>query len=1043
MGNGVIAWAIRRPVTVTVGVILVIFFGVLSVLELPIQLTPDVTVPTITVTTLWPGATPLELETEIVEEQEEALKSLPGLEEMTSEARPGQAVVTLELAVGSDLEEALVRASNLLSQVPDYPEAARQPVVSTANSSGPPLAVLIITSDPPGRPVEEFRTYVNDNVVPRLERVRGVSGIRLIAGRDSEVHVEFDPLALAARGLTVSHLIGAVRSELRDVSAGDMTIGKLEFVVRTDVAPNLPSLLERIVLRTGEDGTPVLLGDVATVAAGLREREAVGFANGKPSLALLLYREAGFNVLEVTREIYAVNTEVQSLFLDAEGLRINVVSDQTGYIEAALALVQENLLIGAGLAVLVLLIFLRSIRASLVVAIAIPVSVIGTALGMSAMGRTINIVSLAGMAFAVGMVVDNSIVVLEAIDTWRQKVTSVRKAALEGTREVWGAILASTLTTMAVFVPIIAWDDEVGELLRDIAVAISTAVFVSLIVSVLVIPSFAARLLKGVKQVTEDEETAGKTGVRGRITAIVRWIVATPLRSAVVAVVGLGGTAVAGVMLIPSMEYLPTGNRDVVFGVMVPPPGYGVDELQHMGETVQGALVPHIGAEVGGKPVLDRSFFVGTASQAFMGAVGRDPARMKEVERMVREAQGRVPGVFAFASQASLFGQGLGGGRSIEIDLMSADQIGTVQFGQKLMGALAQALPGAQIRPIPGLDFGAPEFRVTPDRAQAARLGLNGAEIGQVVAAYVDGTIIGELGPDGEPKLDVVVRARGLDATDAEALAAAPVPTPSGRVVPLGRVATIEETLGPTVIQHIERRRSLTLQVTPPDETPLEDAVRIVRDEVMPSMMAQAPADMRVQYAGSAGDLESAQRRLGFALLFAVLISYLLLAALFEDFLAPIAILVSVPIAGAGGIFLLRLVDATLGAQPLDMMTAMGFIILIGVVVNNAILVVDGALVRMRAGLELAEATADAVRRRIRPIAMSVLTSLAGLLPLVLFPGSGSELYRGVGAVVLGGLALSTVLTVFLVPAAFVLIWRVRVWIRPMEVDPDAELPAG
>lgn len=1042
MGDGVIAWAIRRPVTVTVGVILVVFFGVLSVLELPIQLTPDVTVPTITVTTLWPGATPLELETEIVEEQEEALKSLPGLEKMTSEARPGQAVVTLELGVGADLEEALVRASNLLSQVPDYPEAARQPVISTSNSAGPPLAVLTILSDPPGRPVEEFRTYVEDNVVPRLERVRGVSGIRLIAGRDSEVHVEFDPVALAARGVTVSRLVAAVRGELTDISAGDLTIGKLEFVVRTDVAPNLPSRLERIVLRTSDDGTPVLLGDVAKVEAGLREREAVGFANGQPSMALLLYREAGFNVLEVTREIYAVNDEVQKAFLDAEGLRINVVSDQTGYIEAALDLVQENLLIGAGLAVIVLLVFLRSIRASLVVSIAIPVSVIGTALGMSAMGRTINIVSLAGMAFAVGMVVDNSIVVLEAIDTWRQKVP-VKKAALEGTREVWGAILASTLTTAAVFLPIISWQDEVGELLRDVAVAISTAVFVSLIVSVLVIPSYSAFMLKGAKQVTEDEETAGQTGIRGRITGVVRWIVATPLRSFVVAAIGLGGTGVAGVMLVPSMEYLPTGNRDIVFGVIVPPPGYGVEELHAMGETVQGALVPYIQQERDGKPVLERSFFVGTASQAFMGAVGRDQARMKEVERMVRDAQGQIPGVFAFASQASLFGQRLGGGRSIEIDLMSADQIGTVQFGQKLMGALSQALPGAQIRPIPGLDFGAPEFRVTPDRAQATRLGLNGADIGQLVAAYVDGAIIGELGPDGEPKLDVVVKARGLDTSDVGALASAPVPTPGGQVVPLGQVAKIEETLGPTVIQHIERRRSLTLQVSPPDSIPLEDAVRIVREEVVPNMLAQGPEDLRVAYAGSAGDLEDAQGRLGYALLFAVLISFLLLAALFEDFLAPFAILVSVPLAGAGGIFLLRIVDATLGAQPLDMMTAMGFIILIGVVVNNAILVVDGAIVRMRAGLELAEATADAVRRRIRPIAMSVLTSLAGLTPLVLFPGSGSELYRGVGAVVLGGLALSTVLTVFLVPAVFVLIWRLRMWIKPVEVDPDAEVPAG
>lgn len=1036
MGDGIIAWAIRRPVTVTVGVILVAFFGALSILGLPIQLTPDVTVPTITVTTAWPGATPIELESEIVEEQEEALKSLPGLLRMTSEARPSRATVTLELEVGIDLEEALVRTSNLLGQVPDYPAAARQPVVSTSNSSGPPLAVLVIQSDPPGRMVEEYRTFVADNIVPRLERIRGVSGIRLIAGRDEEVHVDFDPVALAARKVTVGQLAAAVRGELRDISGGDLPLGKRQLVVRTEVAPNAPRKLERIVLRTEADGTPVLLGDVAEVRVGLRKREAVGMVNGKPSMALLLFREAGYNVLEVTREIYEVNDEVNAELLQSEGLNIRVVSDQVGYIEGALALVQQNLLLGGALAIVVLLIFLRSLRASLVVSIAIPVCVIGTALGMSVMGRTINIVSLAGMAFAVGMVVDNSIVVLESIDTWRQKGGAVSRAALMGTREVWGAILASTLTTAAVFVPIIGWQDEVGELLRDVAVAISTAVFVSLVVSVLVIPSFSARLLRGAKTVTEDESTAGRDGIRGAITRLVGWIVATPARSALVAAIGLGGTAYAGLTAVPSMEYLPTGNRDIVFGVVIPPPGYGVSEMQAVGDAIQGHLVPHVGEEKDGFPALDRTFFVGTPSSAFMGAVGETGERMKEIEKLVRQAQAQVPGVFAFASQASLFGRRLGGGRAIEIDLLSADQIGTIRFGQMMMGALRQALPGAQVRPIPGLDFGAPELRITPDRAQSSRLGLGGAELGLLVSAYVDGAIIGELGPDGEPKLDVVLRANGLDKTDPEGLAAAPVPTPAGRVVPLGQVATIEETLGPTVIQHIERRRALTLQVRPSDDIALEDAIAKVRNEVVPGLMDKAPADLRVAYAGSAGQLDNAQSQLLSALLLAVIISFLLLAALFEDFLAPLAILVSVPLAGAGGILSLRLVDATLAPQPLDMMTAMGFIILIGVVVNNAILVVDGAIARMRDGMELATAIADAVRRRVRPIAMSALTSLAGLTPLVLFPGSGSELYRGVGAVVLGGLALSTVLTVFLVPAVFSVIWRIRLAIRPMQTAP-------
>ncbi len=1025
MGDGLIGWAIRRPVTITVGVVLVVMFGALAVVGLPIQLTPDVTVPTLSVTTRWPGATPTEVEAEILEQQEEALKSLPGLVRMRSQASQEQAEITLELEVGANLTEALVRATNLLSQVSDYPENARQPAVSTASSTGPPLAVLVIQR-PDGGEVAAWGTYIDETVVPRLERIRGVASVRLIAGRDQEIHVDFDPNALAARGVTVGRLAQAVRGELVDISGGDMPLGKRRYIVRTEVSPHDPRQLEELVLATGDDGTPVRLGDVATVRPGLRKADAVGLVNGMPTMPLLLFREAGSNVLEVTREIHRVTAELQTTYLAPEGLEMRIVSDQIDYIEGALALVEQNLLIGGVLAVLVLLLFLRSVSASVVVAISIPVSVIGTALGMSLLGRTVNLVSLAGMAFAVGMVVDNSIVVLEAIDTWRTH-EKVEQAALHGTREVWGAILASTLTTAAVFLPIIGWQDEVGELLRDVAVAISTAVFVSLVVSVLVIPSFSARLLR--RRKATDAETAGSDrGVRARIGRQVHWVVRKPLRAFMISVIGLGGATWLGIAFVPPLEYLPTGNRNVVFGVVIPPPGYSVDEMRVIGEQVMKTLVSHTGVEKDGFPALRRSFFVGRLDQAFMGAVGDDPDRMKEVAALVRQAQASVPGVFAFANQASLFGRSLGGGRSIEIDLLSSDQIGTIQFGQRLMGAIREALPGAQVRPIPGLDFGAPEFRVRPNRPQAARLGLTGADLGLLVDAYVDGAIIGELGRAGEPKRDVVLRARGVIIDDPEALAAAPVPTPSGRVVPLSEIAHLDETLGPTVIQHIERRRALTLQVSPPDTVPLETAISTLRDDVIGKLVAEgaAPDDLTVEYSGSAGQLDLAKKQLGSALLMALIISFLLLAALFEDFMAPLAILVSVPLAGAGGVLTLRAVDRWLGPQPLDMMTAMGFIILIGVVVNNAILVVDGALVRMRSGMALADAVADAVRRRVRPITMSVLTSLAGLLPLVIFPGAGSELYRGVGAVVLGGLALSTLLTLYLVPAVFTTLWRVR-----------------
>lgn len=1031
MGGGIIRWAIAHPVSVSVGVILVIMFGALSIRGIPIQLTPDVAVPTVAVSTAWPGATPTEVESEILEEQEEALKSLPGLVRMTSEARRGQGQITLELEVGSSIEEALVRVTNLLSQVSDYPLTARQPAVTTADSTGPPLAVAIIQSDPPGRQVEEYRTWVDEVILPQLERIRGVASIRLIGGREQEVQIDFDPRALAARGISLSQVAAVVRTELVDISGGDISIGKRRYVVRTQVAPPVPGELERTVLATDARGTPVLLGDVATVRAGLRKRDAVGFVNGEPSMALLFFREAGSNVLEVTEDIHEAVTELHELYMVPEGLEMRIISDQTDYINGALDLVRENLILGGALAMLVLLVFLRSFGAMLVVAIAIPISIVGTVLVMSLLGRTINLVSLAGMAFAVGMVVDASIVVLENIDTWRQRAGDIRRAALEGAREVWGAIFASTLTTAAVFIPIISWQDEVGELLRDVAMAVSTAVFVSLVVSIVVIPTFAAQILRTRKPVAGEPEPVPTAELaHGRTGGAVHWIVRSPVRSLLLALIGPAAAVWLGLALLPPMEYLPTGNRNIVFGVAIPPPGYSVEEMQRIGQGIQDRLVPHLGVEVDGMPALDRTFFVGGPDQAFMGGVAVDPDRVGEIAGLMRQVLGEVPDLMGFASQGSLFGRSLGGGRSIEIDISGADLEAVAGFGGALMGALMQALPGAQIRPIPGLDAGAPEFQVEPVRSEAARYGMSSSEIGLLIDAYVDGAIIGELGRAGEPKRDVVLRAAGIEIDSPAALEAAPAATPSGReVVPVGRFARVHERMGPTVIQHIERSRAITLQVSPPDDLALEEALDIVRNQVVGPMLAagKVPAGVRVAYAGSAGKLEETQTRFAWVLLLAVIITFLLLSALFEDFLAPIAILVTVPLAGAGGIAGLRIVDAFLGEQPLDMMTALGFVILIGVVVNNAILIVDGSLGRMREhGLSLPDAVASAVRWRVRPILMSAVTTVVGLLPMVVIAGAGSELYRGIGGVVLGGLLFSTVLSLFLVPAVFTVLWRLR-----------------
>ena len=1112
--------AIERPVGVLVGVLLVLLFGALSLSGLPIQLTPDVSQPTITVSTIWPGAAPAEVERQILLEQEEVLKSVDGLDRMEGTASTGSSELVLEFDVGTSMDEALVRVANRLNQVPDYPEAARPPVLATADSGGPPMAVLVIRSRD-GRPVAPTRTWVAENVVPLYERIPGVASTRHFGGQDAEVQVRFDAAALAARGIGVGELVRAVQGELRDVSGGTIELGKRRFIVRTEVAPDEPSELEAGVLRVEADGSVVRLGDVAEVSIGLRKADRYVLANGEEAMALLFDREAGSNVLEVTEALLDETERIDRELLAPRGLTIEVVSDQRGYINGALELVRNNLLIGGALAIGVLLAFLRSVSASFVVATAIPVCVVGTVLGMSLLGRSVNVVSLAGMAFAVGMVVDNAIVVLENIDTWRRRGVAPAEAALEGTKEVWGAIIASTLTTAAVFLPIIGWQDEVGELLRDVAVSITVAVCLSLLVSVLVIPSFSARLLRstpavgmvvdnaivvlenidtwrrrgvapaeaaleGTKEVwgaiiastlttaavflpiigwqdevgellrdvavsitvavclsllvsvlvipsfsarllrstpAEADDAAPGLGARLRdgVVARVAGLVRSRFKSVAVVGLAVGGAFTIAVSLLPPMEYLPQGSRNFMFAVVVPPTGYGVEEMHEIGQQVQAAIVPKLEENGGSDPAIGRTFFAALPGTGFMGASGATDDQIGPTVAFVNQTLRGIPGVMGFASQASLFGRSLSSGRGIDLELYGADTPTLVEAGGILMGKLAEVLPDAQVRPTPALDLGGPELRVVPVRQLAEPLGLSAADVGIAVDAFVDGRIVGELGPEGETQLDVVVMAEPGAESPTELLAM-PLATPVGEVVPMSTVARSEEVLSPTSITRVERARAITLEVSPSEAMALETAMDLIREEVLPEVVLPDGVDTRLS--GAAGKLDETQRRFGQILLLATVISFLLMAALFEDFLAPLVILVTVPLAGAGGVLGLRLVDATLGSQPLDMMTALGFVILIGVVVNNAILIVDGALARLREGVDLDSATAQAVGARVRPIFMSSLTSLAGLLPLVLFPGSGSELYRGVGAIVLGGLALSTVLSLFVVPCLFGLLWR-------------------
>ncbi len=1036
--------AIRFPVTTAVGVILLVLFGTLALNRIPVQLTPNVEDPEITISTFWPGASPQEVEREIVDEQEEQLKSLQGLVKMESSSADSNGSITLTFQVGTDIDGALLKVSNALEQVPSYPADADKPVIRTVDPNSNAMAWFILEPLPGtvhDGPLPQLYDYCNDVLKPEIERVSGVGTAGIFGGEQREMQVIANPADLAARQVTLNQLGAALERENRNYSGGDFDEGKRRYIVRTTGEYRSTEDIEDIVIAV-RSGVPIYLRDVAHAQIGYRKPQAKVFEKGRLLIAMNAVKEPGTNAIKVMAGIKQAIARLNQELLADRGLRLRQVYDQTEYIESAISLVRQSLVVGGLLALLVLLIYLRSGTSTLVIFIAIPISVIGAFMMMYAFGRSLNVISLAGMAFAVGMVVDNSIVVLENIYRHRQMGKSRRIAAHDGAREVWGAVLASTLTTIAVFVPVVFIQEEAGQLFGDIAIAISCAVALSLIVSITLIPSLSAKILSAAGR---GAGTKGYQGLWGgvrlaqgftdRLTGMVDWINHSTLRRVAV-ILGLTGASVGlSLMLLPQAEYLPLGNQNFLIGFMLPPPGLSLDEMSELQDIYTAELEPLWQHEAGSPEALAQPgggiqnyFFVTLNNFAFIVASANDPMRVRELIPAFFAGSAKIPGAYVVVNQSSIFERGLGAGRNIDVEITGPELERIITLGNEVLGNVMQKLPGSQVRPIPSLDLGNPEVQVRTHRRRAAELGISNRDLGFAVSALVDGVKASDFRFEGK-EIDLKVMAAGDVAHRTHLLEQMPIATPDGRLVTLGSVAEISVVSGPTTINHSERERTITIQVTPDERMPLEQAMSLIETEVLQPMKdgGRLGGLYQAGLSGSADKLTQTARALRLNLLLALAITYLLMAALFESFLYPFVIMFSVPLAALGGFLGLAAVNTFIGYQAMDVLTMLGFIILIGTVVNNAILIVHQSLNHMKdEGMTPRHAIRESVRTRIRPIFMSVSTSVFGMLPLVLFPGAGSELYRGLGGVVMGGLIVSTVFTLFLVPALFSLSLDIR-----------------
>ncbi len=1130
---------IRNPVKVSVAVLIVVLFGGISLFRMPMQLTPEVQIPTISLQTRWPGASPQEVEQEIIQEQEIQLKSVEGVMKMTSESSDSSGSITLEFNDGTDMGEALLKVNSRLQQVREYPEDADEPVISTSDSADSPIAWFILSPvmtplddllafqkqypqwasllapvveayphnsglamlrlrnlvrdhpeivelqslAPPDIDVEKMRKFCEDVIEARFERIDGVSNSNVIGGRDPELRVTVNPHQLAARQLTILDIRNALREQNKDTSGGDFWEGKRRYVVRTMGQFRSIAQVEGQVIAV-RGGIPVYVRDVAEVS--LSYKKPTGFVRrfGANSIAINAQRDHGANVLEVMRELRLANQELNAGLLKDQQLLLTQVYDQTDYIYSAMGLVNTNMLFGGLLTIGVLLVFLRSGRSTFVIALAIPICLISTFLVLHLLGRSLNVISLAGLAFAVGMLVDNAVVVLENIHRHYQRGEAPFQAAELATKEVWGAVIASTLTTLAVFLPVLFIEEEAGQLFRDIALAISAAVAASLLVSVTVIPTATARLLSArrlngadpgnANATLADEKIASENGASQQnaaprpthwlagldrfgaafvesVVGINRWIQQAMWRKLTVVALLVGVSIGASWALRPQVEYLPTGNRNLVFGIILPPPGYNLDQLAKLGQTVEDELRPYWDIDPASPeaaklpyPVIGDFFYVARGRSVFLGVRAADPTKAAKLLPLISKVGAKLPGAFIFASQSSLFGRGLSAGRTIDVEITGPEIEELVSLGGRIIGEVRQVVPQAQTRPVPSLDLSSPEIHVIPKLLQAAEMGIRNADIGYTVDALVDGAYVTDYFIGGD-KIDLVIMGDEQYAQRTQDLEALPIATPGGQLIPLAALATVVLSSGPEQINHRERQRAITIEVSPPENISLEAAIASIQREILTPLRQSGglKPGYNINLSGTADKLRDTWDALKWNVVLALLITYLLMAALFESWAYPLVIIFTVPLGAVGGIAGLKFLGYYLQlrgepAQMLDVLTMLGFVILIGTVVNNAILIVHQSLNLMRNdGMAPRLAILESVRTRIRPIFMTTTTTVLGLAPLVFFPGAGSELYRGLGAVVLGGLLVSTVFTLVLAPTLFSLMLDFKDW-RQGPANPPA-----
>lgn len=1011
--------AIRRGITVLMIYLIAVGFGLFSLARLNLDLYPKLEFPLIAIITQYSGVGPRDIETVVTRPIEEAVASVKNVEKVTSTSSQGLSLVLLEFDWDTDIDQAKIDVKDNLDFVKGMlPDDITEPMIFAFDPSVQPVMYLTLESDMHGQ--AELRRISENDIEPRLERIPGVAAASTYGGMRREIKVLADPGKLRAANLTLQHLIGALQTNNQQIPSGWIESPRQEFTIQTMGEYASLDQIENTALST-HHARPVLVKDVATVLDGFAEQRQKVWSNNKPAVFLLIQKQSDANTVNVSR---AVNDRLPLIESQLpKGVRIETFYDAATFINQSMANLGSTAVQAVGLTLLVLLIFLRNLRSSLIVALSIPVSMVTTFAIMDQTGLTLNIVSMAGLALAVGMLVDNSIVVLESIFRHRQELREdAEDAAYNGTNEVAMAVTASTLTTLAVFVPVLFVPGIAGELFNEMVVTICFSLSISLVVALTLTPLLASRFLQMKEMASRVHLLARTSESIGRSLAalhawyqrVLRWSIGHP-KTVLFSNLGLFAVSVIGVANMGG-EFLPESDMGYISMTADRSPGTSLKSME--GTTRQINTI--IQEEVPEAAAVFSNFGQGEGIMAMFSSrasnEGDITIRLKNrsersrsmfaAQDVLRERFKTVPDVdvkFEDRGATALFGSG----GDISVEIFGHDLEQSELLAEEVQSRL-QGLEGI-VHMESSLRQSTPELRIALDRRQIGDLGLSTSQISQSVSSSILGTVATRYRDQGD-EYDVRVQLTEEARANKEDLDNVMIMTPQGDQIPLRAVATIEYASAPREIARQDQERIVTVNI----DVSGRDLQSVTADVAERLQAITLPNDFRLEIGGVAEEQQESFLYLGIAMIVAIVLTYMVMASQFESLIDPLVIIFTIPLSFIGAAFGLILTGTSL-----NVMALVGVVMLVGIIVNNGIVLVD-CINQLRAkGLDIVAAIVEGGRIRLRPVLMTALTTIVAMLPLALGLGESGENWAPMARAVMGGMTLGTALTLVVVPVIY------------------------